>query len=57
MRLRNIGIIWWIKNGRIFSKEYKRELFREKFWGYMMERLPKIYNWCDKHLKCDTLPF
>lgn len=52
-----MNITWWIKNGRYFSKEYKRELFREKFWGFVMTYFPKLYEWCDTHLKCDTLPF
>ncbi len=38
-------------------KKNRKEFIRQHFWGWMMEHCPKIYWWCDKHLKCDTLPF
>ena len=50
-------IVWWFKNWRKFNKEYRREFCRQKFCGFMMERFPRLYQWCDQHLKCDTLPF
>ena len=49
--------VWWFKNWHKFDKEYRRELCRQKFWGFMMERFPRLYRWCDQYLKCDTLPF
>ena len=49
--------IWWLKNWRKFDKKYRRELCRQKFWGFMMTHFKKLYGWCDKHLRCDTLPF
>ena len=38
-------------------KKERKEFIRWHFWGWMMDRLPKLYKWCDKHLKCNTLPF
>lgn len=49
--------IWWLKNWSRFDKEYRKELCRQKFWGFMMTHFKRLYGWCDKHLKCDTLPF
>lgn len=49
--------VWWFKNWRRFDKEYRRELCRQKFWGFMMIHFEKLYEWCDQCLKCDTLPF
>lgn len=40
-----------------FSKEFKKELRRQSFWYFVMVHFPKIYDWCNAHLKCDTLPF
>ena len=38
-------------------KSQRKEFIRQHFWGWMMYNHPKIFDWCDKHLKCDTLPF
>lgn len=38
-------------------KGKRKEFIRMHFWAWMMEHLPRVYWWCDKHLKCDTLPF
>lgn len=37
--------------------ETRRERRRRHFWAWMMDRFPKTYNWLDRHLNCDTLPF
>lgn len=39
------------------NKSERKEFVRMHFWGWMMEHLPRIYKWCNKFLKCDTLPF
>lgn len=49
--------VWWLKNWHKLDKEYRRELCRQKFWGLVMKYFPRLYQWCDQHLKCDTLPF
>ena len=49
--------VWWFKNWHKFDKEYRRELYRQKFWGFMMIHFEKLYEWYDQCLKCDTLPF
>lgn len=33
------------------------ETKRWKFWGWVMDRFPSLYSWCDKHLPFNTLPF
>ena len=38
-------------------KKDRKEFIRRHFWGWMMEHMPRVYLWCDKHLKFDTLPF
>lgn len=49
--------IWWLKNWYKLDKKYRKELCRQKFWGFIMTYFKRLYRWCDKHLKCDTLPF
>ena len=49
--------MWWLKNWHKLNKEYRIELCKQKFWGFMMVHFNKLYWWCNKHLKCDTLPF
>ena len=38
-------------------KSSKLEYRRWTFWARMMEKHPKLYRWCEKHLPFDTLPF
>ena len=40
-----------------FTKEFNKELRRQNFWYFIMIHFPKLYAWCEKYLKCDTLPF
>lgn len=47
---------FWIVYKQL-PKKHKKKFLRENFWGWMMEHMPRLYWWCDKHLKCDTLPF
>lgn len=54
---KRMSLIWWLKNWRRFDKAYIKELCRQKFWYFIMINFNKLYKWCDKHLKCDTLPF
>ena len=37
--------------------ETRRERRRRHFWAWMMDHFPKTYDWLDRHLPCDTLPF
>jgi hypothetical protein len=39
------------------SKKERKELLRWNFWAWMMNHFPRIYDWCEKHLPFDTLPF
>jgi len=39
------------------SKKNRKEYVRQQFWAWMMDNHPKIFDWCDKHLPFDTLPF
>ena len=36
---------------------YRLETWRWKFWGWVMDHYPQLYQWLDKHLPFDTLPF
>ena len=38
-------------------KNMRKEYIRMHFWAWMFERHPKMFKWCDTHLKCDMLPF
>ena len=40
-----------------FRLTYWRENWNWKFWGWMMDHHPRLYDWCDKYLPFDTLPF
>lgn len=36
---------------------YKAEVFRQKFWYWMMTKHPKVYEFFEDHTKLDVLPF
>lgn len=36
---------------------YRAEVFRQKFWYWMMTKHPRAYRFFEKHTKLDTLPF
>lgn len=40
----------------LFTK-CKPRFERWQFWAWVMDNHPKIFDWCDKHLPFDTLPF
>lgn len=44
------------KQNRI-AIEARNERKRRRFWAWVMDRFPKIYDWLDRHLGCDTLTF
>lgn len=48
--------VFWIVHKSLPKKD-KKEHLRWNFWAWMMDYFPKLYWWCDKHLKYDTLPF
>lgn len=35
--------------------KYRLETWRWKFWGWVMDHYPQLYQWLDKHLPFDTL--
>lgn len=37
--------------------KYQMKTQRWKFWAWMMDRHPRLFRWCDKHLPFNTLPF
>ena len=45
------------KEERTMFKNPKLEYRRWTFWARMMDRHPRLYKWCNKHLPIDTLPF
>lgn len=53
--MKNKSCFWIVY--KTSSKKERKELARQYFWAWMMKHLPRVYWWCDKHLKCDTLPF
>lgn len=42
---------------RAIPKSDRKELLRQEFWYWMMKRHPKMYDFCERHLPFDTLPF
>lgn len=38
-------------------KKQRKEFLRWHFWAWMMEKHPKVFDWCDKFLPFNTLPF
>jgi hypothetical protein len=38
-------------------KKLRKAFLRMHFWAWMFEKHPKIFKFCETHLKCDTLPF
>ena len=38
-------------------KKNRKEFLRMHFWAWMFEKHPKAFEWCDKYLPFDTLPF
>lgn len=47
---------FWIVYKQLPKKD-RKELMRQYFWCWIFCRYPKVYKWCEKHLKWDTLPF
>lgn len=46
-----------MKKQRRNAIETRKKRRRRHFWAWMMDRFPKTYDWLDRHLSCDTLPF
>ena len=42
---------------RVEILRFRLETRRWKFWAWVMGRFPRFYEWADKHLPFDTLPF
>jgi hypothetical protein len=39
-----------MKNDRLEKK-------RQHFWWFVLTHFPRFYDWADRHLPIDTLPF
>jgi hypothetical protein len=35
----------------------RKEFLLMHFWSWMWQKHPKLFKFCEEHLKCDTLPF